>query len=73
MDCIYCGDEVEGWYEYRWRDERKEGPICQACWIEDFPVPGYSSDRRGGVNYPEEASPAFHVWRRDMIERRGRG
>lgn len=64
--CIVCGGPVTGWYVDRWKHVY-DGPVCQQCWEEDFYVPGYDPGG-GGVNYPEEAEPAFHIIRRQMIE-----
>lgn len=66
MKCIYCGNTVYGWYRQRWYGERP-GPVCQDCWEEDFPVPGYPVDS-GGVDYPEEAEPVFHIIRYHLIK-----
>lgn len=70
-DCIKCGGDVEGWYKQRWYGVYP-GPVCQRCWVEKFPVPGYP-DEPGGVDYPEEAEPAFHIYRYRRIKALGDG
>ena len=66
MHCIFCNDWVEDWYQWRWRGVY-QGPVCQACWDEEYPVPGYSPDHQGGADHPEEISPAFHIMRMRRI------
>lgn len=72
MECIFCRGRVDGWYQWRWQGYY-EGPVCQQCWEQEYPVPGHPPDHPGGVADPEEVSPAFHLIRMERIRNMGQG